>query len=298
MAFPRMTKLFDLARSVLPAARTDIHDLNAGAPANADPIPVAIPVDPIATETAMEDVLGTSREDMIATPPPETAPEEMPDIFGGAFDAADVIGSNDSFSFNNASDTPLRVDGVAPSSSSSAVPTGTPATFQFESLAQDEIIDFTQVGPDTVATTVLGATSDPGGPASGNEHSIPVHPVGCGCTDCCADDDEHHDDDHHGHDHPDQPVALASDGGDEPTPSEGGPTSGFSTSSVSTTGDNAIDSLLYGTRWGSGSGSTDMTFSFGTSSSVYISGYSEPTNGFGEFSEHQKTATRSALDYW
>ena len=91
---------------------------------------------------------------------------------------------------------------------------------------------------------------------------------------------------------------AAADGGDAP-PQESTPTSSFTISAVSNTGTNAIDSLLSGVRWGAGDGSTvNMTFSFGTSSSVYLSGYSEPSNGFAELADSQKTAVRSALQYW
>ena len=63
-------------------------------------------------------------------------------------------------------------------------------------------------------------------------------------------------------------IADAADGGDSPTPQESTPTSGFTVSGVSSSGENAIDSLLSGVRWGSGSGTVSMTYSFGTSDSV------------------------------
>lgn len=91
--------------------------------------------------------------------------------------------------------------------------------------------------------------------------------------------------------------AAAADGGDTPGAAST-PTTGYTVSTVSTSGENAIDSLLSGYRWGSGSGTVQLTYSFGTSSSVYLPGYSEPNNGFGELSDSQKTAVRSALEYW
>lgn len=226
----------------------------------------------------------------------------LPEIFGEDTSTHDFYGRGDAFSF---ADTVQQLQAARETgtgiSSPAGIATGAPATaghdFAFESFVQDENFDFTAIETDTQTTAVFNATPGSEGPVAGNENSFPVHPVGCGCHDCSADEDGH-EDGHHGHDHPDEPEALASDGGDGPVPSEGGPSSGFSTSSVATTGDNAIDSLLYGTRWGSGSATTEMTFSFGTSSSVYISGYTEPTSGFGEFSTHQKDAARAALDYW
>ena len=130
-------------------------------------------------------------------------------------------------------------------------------------------------------------------PTSEENGGFPVHPVSCACGPCCGQSQDHDVDTLQN-----LANAFASDGGDAPTPQEGGPSDGFTISTISTSGDNAIDSLLQSYRWGSGSGTVEMTYSFGTSSSVYISGYSEPSNGFGEFSDHQKAATRSALDYW
>ena len=122
---------------------------------------------------------------------------------------------------------------------------------------------------------------------------FPVHPVSCACGPCCGQSQDHDVDTLQN-----LANAFASDGGDAPTPQEGGPSDGLSVSLISSSGSNDIDSLLQSWRWGSGSDTVELTYSFGTSSSVYISGYSEPNNGFGEFSDHQKAATRSALDYW
>lgn len=130
-------------------------------------------------------------------------------------------------------------------------------------------------------------------PTSEENGGFPVHPVSCACGPCCGQSQNHDVDTLQN-----LANAFASDGGSEPTPSEATPTSGIATTSVSWTGDNSIDSLLLPSKWDSGGGTLELTFSFGTSSSVYISGYSEPTNGFAEFSDHQKAATRAALDYW
>ncbi|MPY69176.1 MAG: hypothetical protein GEU92_03715 [Alphaproteobacteria bacterium] len=121
------------------------------------------------------------------------------------------------------------------------------------------------------------------------------HPPGsaCGCTNCAdARVDAEQDDGDDG-------AGGAAEGGDEPGPVEGGPNDGHAISTYSYSGENGIDSLLATYKWGGGLGTgATLTYSFGTSSSVYASGYSEPTNGFGEFSDHQKEMTRMALDFW
>ena len=102
-----------------------------------------------------------------------------------------------------------------------------------------------------------------------------------------------------GHHHSDDVSPLAASGTGDATPESATPTSGGTVSSYAWSGQNHIDSLLATYKWGGGLGTgADLTYSFGTASSVYISGYSEPTNGFGEFTVHQKNATRAALDYW
>jgi Ca2+-binding RTX toxin-like protein len=78
------------------------------------------------------------------------------------------------------------------------------------------------------------------------------------------------------------------------------PFSSYPTSLYSLSGDNGTDGLLVGAyKWGGAVGTgAVMTYSFGTAQSVYLSGYHEPTNGFREFSDVMKEATRTALQYW
>jgi serralysin len=295
VAFPRMTKLIDLTRNVLDPRGDDMRAdrvIPPGLTENAaiSPKPqesassdsvLPAPEGPILSDTSSADVLSGAHGD-------------LPDIFyeGLNTDEADIAG--DTFTFGETLETTSVSQSAASASSTAAssqtIPAPIDVGFDFASFAQDDIIDFSPA--EAVHSPVAIADTAPAPLAENGQH-LADHPAGCGCTDCCAEgEDNAHD---HGHNHPE---AYASDGGDDPTPADGGPTSGFAISTISTTGDNAIDSLLQSYRWGSGSGTVDMTFSFGTSSSVYISGYSEPTNGFGEFSEHQKAATRSALDYW
>ncbi len=68
---------------------------------------------------------------------------------------------------------------------------------------------------------------------------------------------------------------------------------------VAASGDTDIDSLLAGVKWGGAvhTGVT-LTFSFENSSSTYLPGQHEPTNGFHELTDVQKAAARAALDYW
>ena len=104
-----------------------------------------------------------------------------------------------------------------------------------------------------------------------------------------------------GDDHGIGELARADAYGEAISPSEATPTSGAATTSYSISGQNYIDSLYYSQKWGGALGTgTSLTYSFGTSSSVYASGYGsgEPTTGFGEFSADQKTATRNSLDYY
>lgn len=107
-----------------------------------------------------------------------------------------------------------------------------------------------------------------------------------------ATSDGGHDD---GHSHPDEtPLAIG-----EETPEGATPTSGGTVSLYDYSGENNIDSLLSVYKWDGGLGTgANLTFSFGTASSVYISGYTEATNGFAEFTAHQKQQTRAALDFW
>jgi Ca2+-binding RTX toxin-like protein len=108
------------------------------------------------------------------------------------------------------------------------------------------------------------------------------------------------------HDHDDggagMTTVLAADDGTVPQPLESStPVTGTAVSTYSLEGSNGIDSLTSGSyKWGSGALGTGvtLTYSFGTVQSAYISGYSEPTHGFAEFSDHQKDATRAALQYW
>ena len=299
MAFPRMTKLIDLTRSVLDPRGDDIR---------ADrivPSGITDKADVFAQSTRPDTVQPAAEGSILSDTPPEdllsVAPGDLPDIFPDTFyegfENGDADLAGDTFSFGEAVGTPPASQPAAGAAtaatltadSSQIVPAPIDNGFDFGPLANDHAIDFSSLDSATPATVTANATPVAGAEIGDNNGGIPVHAVGCACTDCCAEGDGD------GHNHP---QAYASDGGDEPTPVDGGPTSGFSVSTISTTGNNAIDSLLQTYRWGSGSATVDMTFSFGTSSSVYLSGYSEPSNGFGEFSEHQKTATRSALDYW
>ena len=126
-----------------------------------------------------------------------------------------------------------------------------------------------------------------------NDHDEHGH---CGHEDCGPDGCNHdHDDEDQGTD----PGAFAADGGSTPSPESGSPTSGTSVSSYSYSGENHIDSLLGLYKWGGALGTgANLTYSFGTANSIYASGYSEPTNGFAEFSSHQKAQTRLALEFW
>ena len=310
MALHRMTQLFDLIRNVVQNRGDQTYtvlpnvmaETEFAAPAPsvtpASPAPIAtIPADGASTDfVAVSDTL----TDTLVPPEPLLEPSgngPLPEIFGDTAENGDEsTGSIDSFSFGTSNGGVLSVTGTI-SPVAGERPAADPAyndTFEFGAFADDGLIDFNPAPaePPTELTTagVSGGAPAADIPVAGNNGGIPVHPVGCGCVACGGD----------GHDHSQDydPEAYASDGGDTPTPVEGGPSDGFSVSSLSTSGQNDIDSLLQSWRWGSGSGTVDMTFSFGTSSSVYISGYSEPSNGFGEFSEHQKAATRSALDYW
>ena len=287
-----MTTLIDMARG---AFRTDAASLRAH-PVRTDAIEnsVVVPEFPATdfltpadslSDPVPADVLGAPADDLAGA---------LPEIFSEeAVGTQDGFGADDTFSFGGTFPpaAAARATGTVSPADSSSGPTASmqnSSAFEFLSFAQDDAFDFASAEADAALLAGAGtglAIEAPGVPLSDSGQTVASQ----------AGTDDHDD---HGHNHPDQPQALASDGGSEPVPSESSPTSGYSTSSVSTTGDNAIDSLLYGTRWGSGSATTEMTFSFGTSSSVYISGYTEPTNGFGEFSEHQKTAARSALDYW
>jgi len=84
------------------------------------------------------------------------------------------------------------------------------------------------------------------------------------------------------------------------------PTSGGVISSVAFSGLNYIDSLIGGTKWGSGGAGTgaSLTYSFGESGTSYYSPTyypqpgAEPWNGFAPFTATQKNATRNALAAW
>ena len=316
MALPRMTKLIDLMRDAVlnrgDQSDTVLSDATA-APWISNPTRTTNPpIDSTSASTISQttaaipspssvtgdvDILGMPEALSAADPlAEEDNYDTLSDIFGNEFDPTDVFGRSDSFTFDSAAkDKPLGID--------QPVSNQTPATqstsidgFTFGEFSNDDVIDFTPVETNASAVTVPADTAITDTPVAGNNGGIPIHPVGCGCVGCSPDEDAHGH--NHGHDHGSDSHAYASDGGDTPSPVEGGPTDGFTISTISTTGQNDIDSLLQTYRWGSGSGTVEMTYSFGTSNSVYQSGYSEPTNGFGEFSEHQKAATRSVLDYW
>lgn len=310
MALPRMTQLFDLIRNVVQNRGDQTYTVLPNAMAETELAatpPSVAPASPAPVTTTLADgasidfVAGS--DTLTDTLAPAESPLEpvgngaLPEIFGDTADNdGGLSGAADSFSFGTANGGILSVTGtITPVAGErpAADPVYTD-TFEFGAFADDGVIDFTPAPAEPLAELTTAGVS--GGapaadiPVAGNNGGIPVHPVGCGCVACGGDG--------HDHSHDYDPQAYASDGGDSPAPVEGGPSDGFSVSSISTSGQNDIDSLLQSWRWGSGSGTVDMTFSFGTSSSVYISGYSEPSNGFGEFSEHQKAATRSALDYW
>ena len=309
MASPRMTKLTDLMQGVLgiPAIRPlDAHPANVASAGLQVPTPTSESPSPLQQQVGISYALSPDPAHLQSEIDADALPD-LVQIFEDSASGLSALDTSDTFSFAEpASGQRLRnEDGgarPAPGAQDAPVPDGTGIEFKSDArndvYAEDALIDFTVLYPDPPAPAVTSApdASTDGqatSPVAGNEAGYSVHPVGCGCTGCCGDSENEH-----GHDHDADPHVLASDGGDTPTPADGGPTSGFSISSISTSGQNDIDSLLQTWRWGSGSGTVEMTYSFGTSDSVYISGYSEPTNGFGEFSEHQKVATRSALDYW
>lgn len=63
----------------------------------------------------------------------------------------------------------------------------------------------------------------------------------------------------------------------------------------------ATDTLIYGTRWGEGAGTTQITYSFpdyGSSWSDPYGEYDEPRNGFAPLLPVQQAAVREALDRW
>ena len=80
------------------------------------------------------------------------------------------------------------------------------------------------------------------------------------------------------------------------------PTSPGVVVSYGLSGQNHIDSLLWGTKWGTGGAGSgvSLTYSFGTAQSVYRSGYAnnEPNTGFGELNAAQKAATHSSIALW
>jgi len=70
---------------------------------------------------------------------------------------------------------------------------------------------------------------------------------------------------------------------------------------VGRSGDQGIDSLLYGNKWsGSGEAGTVVTYSFGGEQSVYDPYYrsGEPTKDFGALTDDQKSGIRKALEEW
>ena len=80
------------------------------------------------------------------------------------------------------------------------------------------------------------------------------------------------------------------------------PTSPGVVVSYGLSGQNRIDSLLWGTKWGTGGAGSGvgLTYSFGTAASFYSSTYyaGEPGTGFGALTAAQKAATYSALALW
>ena len=80
------------------------------------------------------------------------------------------------------------------------------------------------------------------------------------------------------------------------------PTSPGVVVSYGLSGQNRIDSLLWGTKWGTGGAGSGvgLTYSFGTAASFYSSTYyaNEPGTGFGELTAAQKAATYSSLALW
>lgn len=299
VALPRMTKLIDLVRDTV---------LNRGVEAGGllpDTAPTAIPAVPASqsapanghTATMPSVTHDESRLDnadpadttmFLDGEPLDAALNPMPDIFGGDFGSDSGLGDTDNFSFARSLDDRGPESGTLTIPSAPASQSIENSGLVFDHVTNDHLIDFTELPSDTPAPAVSSTPPAVNTPVANNAPYNQVHPVGCGCHGCAQGAGDEHD---HGHAH-------ASDGGDTPTPVDGSPTSGFTISTIPTTGQNDIDSLLQTYRWGSGSATVEMTYSFGTSASVYQSGYSEPTNGFGEFSEHQKAATRSVLDYW
>ncbi len=74
--------------------------------------------------------------------------------------------------------------------------------------------------------------------------------------------------------------------------------SGESVSSINFSSFAHIDTLLRGSKWGSGTSTgVDLTYSFGGGNSVYRSGYGngEPLNGFSALTSVQQTAAGNAL---
>jgi hypothetical protein len=67
------------------------------------------------------------------------------------------------------------------------------------------------------------------------------------------------------------------------------------------TGTNYIDSLLWGTKWGSSLGTAaNLTYSFAQNSSFFKNNYDQgfPSNGFAALSSTQQTAAINALNAW
>lgn len=304
MALPRMTKLIDQVRDAVLNRGGESYELLPGMRSeNAAQQPpttssnVAKPSFPLGEGDA--DHLDISEVLAVTTGETDDGSLELvPDLFGEDASSSIAFGFDDNFSFgaglNNQTPDIGPQSSIQTPDSQNARSEG----FAFNDFTSGDPIDFIDLSSETVepsdtpAATVSVAPPVVETPVAYNGTDFPVHPVGCGCHGCAAEGNGD------GHDHGSQSDAYASDGGDTPPPVDGGPTSGFTVSTVATTGQNDIDSLLQTYRWGSGSGTVEMTYSFGTSNSVYQSGYSEPTNGFGEFSEHQKAATRSVLDYW
>jgi serralysin len=322
VALPRMTKLIDLMRDAVLNRDGQAHELLPGATVTsefANTAPAGTQAEktgqPALTQPALTTSgaaalpsfsLDESEMDIFGAPEALTqldgvtddgALDPMPNFFGEEFGTG--FGDTDSFSFGAGRDDAAPGVGAQVTTNARASEGAQNDGFGFDEFSNDHLIDFADLTSATPTTTEYVSVTTPTTttPVANNGNDIQVHPVGCGCGDCAVESDGAHDHSHD-HDHGSESHAYAADGGDTPSPIDGGPTSGATISTVATTGQNDIDSLLQTYRWGSGSGTVEMTYSFGTSNSVYQSGYSEPTNGFGEFSEHQKTATRSVLDYW
>lgn len=250
-----MTQLFDLIRSVVQNRGDQTYTVLPNAMAEAEvaaltptmtpasPAPIAV----TPADGASSDFVAISETLAETLAPAESLLESdengaLPEIFGDmAKNDGGIAGSADNFSFGTSNGGILSISGAITPVAGER-PAADPVyndTFDFDAFVDDGLIDFTPAPaePPVEVTTagVSGGTPAADIPVAGNNGGIPVHPVGCGCVACGGDGHDHSQD----HD----PEAYASDGGDTPTPVEGGPSDGFSVSSISTSGQNDIDSL-------------------------------------------------------